>query len=569
LRDLTTNHKKRNIMRLLFAFLCCLPIVMSAQNSAYELFDCEEDDERIQLQAAEYTSIIDSFQRSVRLYQDQSSVTILTENIKQIRCMMSLPRLGDNFSIIIEKRRLQKEANWEQIHINNYGQKQQSPSYIFSEVISNTAASLGKTELRFRLVYPKQGGSGNLYIDNIQIVQLSDKEVMDLKQEQLAAERMEDIRQELNFVGKANCKSIAENYNILQKEYLNGLDKVRMIAYRASMIELISNISLYTGQRGQMGNPITYAEFQSVLDSIGMNADSIGRNLLKDFSMQMDSLMLKKIGSNANGDQNVFGKIFSIAGNIANVITAGRIDNIVNSIKGVVATIFNRPALENKYVVRDFFMHKRKEAMRRLDANRKKVEIELEKGMRHVNQLNDFLAVAQKENNAFLNELNSSSIILQEASNLSDDVDKFIENYLMDVDINLKEDMEEFYKKMNTIDSKTRDELNQKVENYFKNKMPNCQSVSMLSLHHADLMTLEQLNSNIMELDLVYNRYLMLIDRLKNHYEALQSSICHRKNPFDQKQYPKSYQKYEDLRKAACKSLKSINQHLSVLLPSE
>lgn len=555
-------------MRLLLAILCSLPIVLIAQDSTYEVFDCESSDPKLQLKSAEYISIVDSYKRSIRLYEDQSSVSIQTENIKQIRCMMTLPHLGDNFSIIIEKRDLDKGSNWEQIHINNYGQKQQSPSYIFSEVISNTAASLGKTELRFRLDYQKQGGSGNLYIDNIKILKLSDKEIAALEQEKLSTERMMDIRKELNFVGQANCKSIAENYNILQDEYLNGLEKVQMIAYRASMIELISSISLYTGQRGQMGNPITYAEFKTVIDSIGVNADSISRNLLQDFSLQMDSLLLKRIGNNL-GDQNVFGKIFSIAGNIANVITAGRIDNIVNSIKGVVATIFNRPALENKYIIQDFFVNKRKKALERLDENRKKVETELAKGIRHVDQLNDFLAVAQRENNAFLNELNSSSLILQEASDLSNDVDKFIENYLLDVDIELTEDMEEVYKKMNTIDSKTRDALDQKVKTFFQNKLPNCANISMLSLHHADLMTLEQLNSNITELDVVYNRYLSLIDRLKNHYEALQSTICHRKNPFDQEKYPKSFQKYEDLRKEACKSLKSINQHLSVLLPSE
>ena len=77
------------------------------------------------------------------------------------------------------------------------------------------------------------------------------------------------------------------------------------------------------------------------------------------------------------------------------------------------------------------------------------------------------------------------------------------------------------------------------------------------------------LAKNVKEVSVIYEKYIVLTDKLKDHYKNLEAKLKVRPNPFNEEKHPASFEEYDKLRKESLKSLSSINETLSFLFPNE
>jgi len=205
--------------------------------------------------------------------------------------------------------------------------------------------------------------------------------------------------------------------------------------------------------------------------------------------------------------------------NVANVVSAGKIDNILNSVKGIVGTIFNKSALENKYPVKKWIMDKKEKYFEKFVPNVeniKKISKELSKGNDYLEGINNFADITKKENEAFLTELIKTAEITSDAIDLSI-----------------------------------------------------CEGVKGLQFYQDDVVRLQSLNTNIEEVNLLHESYIKLVEDLKDHYQQLEIGLTKRKNLFDEVKNKMSYDKYDEYRKESLESIQKINSLLDRIFPEE
>lgn len=510
------------------------------------------------------------FKEAAFLFDNKSEIRIKTNDIERISFWYSLEKASDNCVLILESQLSNShDNNWKEIKLIELMGEKVRTDYVFTESVINSAQAIGNITLRFRLEYPDKNGKGNVYIDSITITKLSPEKKEALEKDNEMKGQITIVEDEFKKFGEKNCKHAQAQYDRIKLAYLKGFQEIKTISYRSKIFELIGELSKYSENRSQMGNPIAYQEFENILDSISFRSDELTKKILSDYTQQLKAVNATGSNSTSSTSKNSFAKIFNVISNVANVVSAGKVDNVINSVKSIVGTIFNKPILESKYPIRDWVYDKKEKIVSAVtnDENVKMVEAELSNGIKFLDEINGFVNIAKVENENFLSDLKKTSEITYDAVELSDDADMFILNYFSDIDVLIT--MEEINEKLNKVNVQASNEFEDKILSFFKNATPDCTKASAFKLYQDDIVRLEKLNINAGEVNSLYERYIKLTDNLKNHYRNLEAALKSRQNPFDEEKYPLSFNKYKELQDNSLTSLSAINELLTELFPDE
>ncbi len=338
-------------------FLIFLLISFSPKLTAQSVYDFEDGFRRNMKQT--YCKIAEVEGNNLaRLFQDGSSIEFEFENVSEISFRYSAKKVGDNYSLILETR-IDNGKSWERLSSIIAKDEDSRIDVLLLPKTHAVSENLGKRFFRLRLVYPESGGNGEAYIDDIASKEISGARMREMQERMRTENVIDEVQKTLLSEEKNKCEDIAGQYSRIQKSYLSNFEKLVKLNYRSNVVVLVGKLTEYSNSRSQMGNPVVYSEFTETIANIKAEGDALTDTIVGGFVSQLANNIATRTSISSSGKQSGFGKVVNVLKEVGNLISIGRVDNVINSVKSIVGTLFNKQSLEAKYPIKEFIEEKK------------------------------------------------------------------------------------------------------------------------------------------------------------------------------------------------------------------
>jgi hypothetical protein len=502
--------------------------------------------------------------QAIRLVGNQSELQFVFTDVDAIAFRHSLPKINENCFLVLE---IKSEEN---LCENNNGFNFNNDKWIelkkidilsegtgrieivLTESILPRLSKIGKNTIRLRIDDSKNSSNG-VYIDSIVVSKIDATE----------KERIRDqiiIGCALSRIKSSNCDSIISQYSNIEKLYLEYFSRLLMMQRDANWIDLLGKLSSYMTSRSQMGNPIAYKEFNNLLDSISMapGIDNNGKLLLQDYRNQLSKVdtTAKKIFNIGRPTEPNY--ILQTIQSVASLITGGRIDNVINNVKQIISNVYSRSTLSSIYQPFDLTLNKGRIERDENIANSQRIEEEIKRGEKYMQNLIMFANITREENDMFLRDANKILNITSSAEQLSNDISSFISDYLEEVNIRSATDSLSGDRTSIEIAIKGR------ISNHFGKMIQACKNENTNTTCQEHLIILERLKDHMEMAQILQKRYIQITSDLIEVYSTSYNEMESRKNPFSGHQ-PSASEKYDQYKKQSLSSLSAVISILNKL----
>lgn len=516
----------------------------------------------------------DEYNKSVKFPGESFLTFKRMKNVKELhfQYQFSINTGTLEFRVLIRKSSEKQFTNLKEFSFNN---NPVNPQNLYDAIINIPKSD--EIDIKIATKYP-DGSLGQFYIDNVKFIQSSPEELAfeKRKEEYLKESAKLDSAQSI----KVKIDSYNKKLELVKNEYKFNVGQLKTLSYRANVLATLSKLVVFINKRNQVCNPTSYSIFNKKIDIIKENCDSIQINLInkltedikpKEFSEPNIQLPTKQ--------KSGFFKVVQVLGNVGNIITGGQFKSVVNSIQGIVSTVYDPakikskiPEVITKYTKKDtpYFIKNPKYSLEKVDKL-------IKDGIKVQKFLFDFFEIIEKDREDFNQivtefEYHSRNTDLLIASIDQTRVEFFdlinspmSDEYYLNTFLNVKNE--------NLLD------LENKVEIYFnklilvlpKNNTDNTTSITTKNV------------SDLEKADVLNKKIITLLRDYKNHSADLRtlfSSVeldLNKPNPFgkydddkvisEQKElFGDAYSSYEKLRVDAKTSFTSLKTNLDKVL---
>ena len=510
---------------------------------------------------------------AIRLSEDSASFSIASDNIKRIDFRHSIPKYNDDFVFYVDAVKHYESGTTDTINLvsEKIAGETKSVEVVFNSIFRDIS-HVGNTEVIFYILQNNESGDGYLYVNNIVVHKLSDPQISKIEKDRDDQNKLQIIGTKIGKSGQEICEDISVQYNNRKSQFVEDFQFLIRSYERIETVKLIGLLSDYNSSRSQMGNPIAYPEFKNIIDSIKVDANAITSKVLEEYQVKLDTLLSNTkqiVGTNPKEEGGV-GAVFSALTKVANIVTGGQVDNVLNSIKGLIGVVFNKPALEDKYPIKEFYdqtIGKGKGAVevkvvRFNDKNRQKINAILNKGLTYVDSLNVFIDLVEDENNSYLDELYAITEIGRMADELLIENDLLITEHIRIIgyDVNIDQIRVAGNADRPTMENKLVREFEQKYDV----AVPKCDDVSGINPYYSDFDKLQNISQSMKNVKNFERRNNELNERLRSTFLSQQSVLMQKENPFDPTLQRNSFRQYNLYRDSALKAIEEIIKLLRI-----
>lgn len=500
---------------------------------------------------ARFNRAVKGFGKSLELRGNGAFFQIKVGNISKIDFVYSKARAGDDIKLIVT--RINKGKEYESASFLLKGGA--LTNYEMDDYLLDFKPLSGGDYIRFKL----DGNLGKVLIDDIKIFEVQDSKVKELDKQADQEKQAQIILEKIRKEGLQKCEQIIKAYPNIDEEYAKGLKEMNKILYKARIAELIAKLTSYYKVRADIGNPIVYEEFTTALKSINVDKDPLIANQVTSFNDQLTNLKFRN-----QKKRSVFGKIFGVIGNVANIVTGGQINGVLNGVKGLITNVFNENTSRINILMREKFKKIRYEN----DKINKAVKQRTNNGQKLIKKITDFANIAEKEYKDYSEEIVAIIEATDKAEALSKKSLLFIKEYLSDVKITVDNTtINNFGRVKDNIDS-----YRAKIKNYIRKHIPDCNKKSKkLEFYTTELVQLERFKRNLSKKEKFYIDYKTLSNDIKITFKNAKNKLEEKakKNPFDKKKYPESHQKFKNMLSNSQSLLDEVINALDRVFPAE
>jgi hypothetical protein len=163
---------------------------------------------------------------------------------------------------------------------------------------------------------------------------------------EITAERLEILKEKRRIqevITQTNAAEYDDDLDILMTTSFKNYITLHLYYNRFNFLDNISKTASFIDSRSQMINPMSYTSFSNKLDSLISDSDDNSKLVLNGIKDKLNTAKQKLTGS------QIAQKIFTVGGNILNLISGGQMSGLFNSIKTITATLFNKNILTPKF----------------------------------------------------------------------------------------------------------------------------------------------------------------------------------------------------------------------------
>lgn len=380
--------------------------------------------------------------------------------------------------------------------------------------------------------------SGELLIDNLRVSEIPLEKYYSIK-------ASKDFEKEKGEIAKSIKESIESTQH---KEYETSANQLRDIYF--SEVKTITAIYNYVGhidislkiyeifnERNEMANPLAYNEFSKWVKTMNSLSDLAQQDYISDLKKEFDK-QRKQYDTDIIKSKSKIGKVLNLAADVGNVLTGGKLKSIVNSFKGVFSSLFSRSNIQT----RNNPLQPAK--LGEIKVNGKKQDVTIYVKNEEVEKENQKLISKGREKyknfSAFFNIIEEEYSLLDYHSNnwkdanltmqgLIGDSKNILINYISLIDDSLANN-NEFIVRILDNDKEAMGLLNSKIDKYFSEIVGNKDEFSQKKKSKQE--KISQISTNVKEVDILLDRYVLASLRFKNLFESLKQTLDSRENPW-------------------------------------
>jgi hypothetical protein len=277
-------------------------------------------------------------------FPGESSLTF--SNIKNAKELRFQYQYGINAGTIDFKVQMKKSSETQYTDLRNisFSQNPVNNSTLYDLIINIPVNN--EIDIRVATNYP-DGSVGQFFIDNMKFIFYSSNELEDQKRKE------EYLRESAKLASAQLTQVKVDDYNekleLIKKEYTSNVDQLRTLSYRANTLASLSKLVVFVNKRNQLSNPSNYSIFNDKINFVKKNCDSIQINFINKLTEDIKPKEFKEPNiQNSLEQKSGFFKVVQVLGDVGNILTGGQFKSVVNSIQGVVSTIFDLSIIKNK-----------------------------------------------------------------------------------------------------------------------------------------------------------------------------------------------------------------------------
>ncbi|MFZ1808555.1 MAG: hypothetical protein WAU36_15085 [Cyclobacteriaceae bacterium] len=469
----------------------------------------------------------------------------------------------DDFNLIFSIK--EKGTNDFQV-LQNESKRKIIPNTIMPLTIS--ISKFGEYDIKIEVVYSNQG-SGVFGIANLNLDKYSTQEIKDFN---------DRVRRDKEYELKLNViydQKTADNYNLrvdnIKLQYQNQITRIRDIQIKANTMSALASTVQLVNKRTLMSDPSQYAIFSQKIDFVRSIADSTQSIYLDNI---VESFRSKEINLPINPTKKEgFRKFSMIAGDVVNLVTAGQFKGIVNSLQGLIGTLFSKGNLESKLPVLKYeFNNDQKVTRTTLNrVNRDSIRVLVAKGLELQKFFTVFFTKLDSNRNNFKEIVQDFQYFSNEADPFVNLVDEIHNNFYQLPGVSIDEKI--YY---SNPDDAYYSKIKSQADKYFdglkiKDKVKRTNEVSS---HENELI---QINKVLQEIDVLDEESIRLSSNLSNLFAIVEEDLK-RPNPFgipDSRApgrvianplFGNSFDEYNTLNNEALAVVANIREKLSYIL---
>lgn len=418
-------------------------------------------------------------------------------------------------------------------------------------------------------------GAAEFFINQIQLIPYTKEEQTKISENKKNEETI--IITAGNQVTKVRVAEYNDRVALLRKKYITDINDLSKLSYRGNVVAGLSKLVVFVNERNKLSDPTNYSLFNSKIEYVRNNADSIQKKFLnkltKDFEKTTPSSKDNKFASNNP-------KLFKTAGifaDVANLLTGGQFNSVVNSIQGLVTTIFSSENIKSRIPEIVTEIKRGDRIISKVNPNYSKTKVAklIEGGIAAQKFFFDFFDIIDNDRKEFSQLVSKFGYYSESADELNNKVKLLRDDFFASI---LLEVSDEYYNtEFTKIDNKTSiNSLSTRANVYFDNIMikgiqEGEKPVSTNKLSNLD--RINRLSNEVDDLMLSYSTQatdlLSLFDEIENDLDKPNPFGKYNSGKFVSKNedvFGNSYDTYEVTRNAAKKTFKEAMNNLKVVL---
>ena len=338
-----------------------------------------------------------------------------------------------------------------------------------------------------------------------------------------------------------DCRELDEHYASYEKGACNQMMSLYLMQDKLDVVTLINEVMRFSKLRGEMGNPISYPQFDSVYRKMNTaipDKDRLSKKQLEDSHLRLKEVLHSPLSREIGSQLSSSAQLTRVFTGVLHVLTGVNIETVVLGIKNVISNTYNYQGLQG--LKPGEFARRQQEAITMYQ------------------QLDTLLSIHRTELQDFTLEIQLSTAISERMLALREKLLDSRRRLASQIAFEEPADIREII--TGTDFARTR-ELANNIQQSFRQSRPHCQpTANQLGLFlNCSSFTAGMINIRD-DIQLVNTEYNALINHFVSHYQEMEQNLSKRPNPFSAERDKSAHDTYERMRTDALQSLKEINR---------